>query len=409
MVDQEESLSEDNWSKRTPKVEMEFDDSPEQITYSDFEFSDDELTEKLSNSAPMTSALSSFQKIADRFPPLAPLEQNAYASRYQASLILREGYKNNEYKGREKKKVEEELYQASKIMEHLCASCWRLAWMIVREQAEKRFGKERAKPLLPDLMAEANTALVESVLKFDPARIPMFHTYAAQCVRDHMRAVLSRDTYLQLAPSWNRLKRIAVARLPELISELGRNPSKEELQADLLQRCLIWADEHLTPEQKKLPKGQQHELKMAKLRKQGMIGALRDIDQVLIATQNVTSLDTPIGDESGGASLGDLVISTNNVADFQAIEHVELSRNIEKALGFLTQRERDILIYRYGLGGVEELRYNQIAEKFEISSERVRQIERSALAKLASPQGQFASLAEFLPSRLDGELEAKGF
>lgn len=392
----------ENFLKNRNNSDIDFTDSSEDLTFPEEDSSDEELISQLSTNVVISSALSTFQKAADKFPPLTPQEQNEYAKIYQNSINLRERYNNNEFKGREKKKVELELYNSERIMEHLCASCWRLAWLIVKEQTEKRFGKERAKPLLPDLMAEANTALVLSVRQYDPERIPKFHTYAAQLIRDHIMAVLSKDTYLQLAPSWNRLKRIAVARLPELISELGRNPTKDELRDDLLNKCLIWADEHLTPEQKKLPKSAQHEIKMSKLRKQGMLGALRDIDQVMIATQSVSSLDTPISDDSGSATVGDLVVSSSS-DDYNEIEQKELARTIEKALGHLTERERDIIVYRYGLGGVPELKYNQIAEMFDISSERVRQIERSALSKLASPHGQFASLATFLPSQMDEE------
>lgn len=384
------------------------DDVDENITFLETELTDDEITEKLSSTS-VGTALSSFQRSADKFPPLTPQMQNELARKYKESLRVKKLVEEKKLKGKELKEANLLISQSEYYMEHLCASCWRLAWMIVREQAERRFGKERAKPLLPDLMAEANSALVTSVIQFDPDRIPTFHTYAAQTIRDHMRAVLSKDSYLQLAPSWVRLKRIAVARMPELISELGRNPTKKELQDDLFLRCMIWAEDHLTPEQKKLPKAQKDELKIAKLRKQGMIGALRDIDQVIIATQSISSLDSTIGDEQGGSTLGDFVKSEQSNNDFNDIEHKELSRTLEKALGFLTSRERDVIIYRYGLGGNDVMKYSDLAEKLEISAERVRQIERTALAKLASPQGQFASLAQFLPSRIDSDLSSQGY
>ena len=357
----------------------------------------DEVVNKSLERVNIGTALSSFQKSSDRFRPLSPKEQNQYAARYKELLLIKDSLPT--LKGKKLSEAQKLVVESDRIMEHLCASCWRLAWMIVREQTEKRFGKERATHMLPDIMAEANSALVLSVRQYDPARIPMFHTYAAQVVRDHVRAVLSKDSYMQLAPSWNRLKRIAVARLPELVSELGRNPTKEELQNDLLARCLVWADEHLTEEQKKLPESQKQTLRIAKLRKQGMIGALRDIDEVLRATQQVASLDTPIG-EDGGSTLGDMISSTGADEVYQRVEQEELRSIIGKALSMLADRERDVLILRYGLNGEEVMKYNDIAEMFDVSAERIRQIERTALSKLATPHGQFAGLSDFLPGNL---------
>jgi len=405
----DEILGDDEeWSSGSdrPATSKDSDGFESNDTFPEEDDDPDFIIEKSKKSPPIGTALSSFQRAAERFPPLTSQEQNELAALYKSAMKAKENLSN--LKGKDKREAEQLIIQSKNAMEHLCASCWKLAWMIVREQSEKRFGKERATPLLPDLMAEANSALVLSVNNFDPLRIPTFHTYAAQVVRDHIRAVLARDSYLQLAPSWNRLKRIAIARLPELISELGRNPSKEELQNDLLAKCLIWADEHLTVEQKKLPESQQTALKMAKLRKQGMLGALRDIDQVLIATQNVSSLDMQVS-EDGGATLGDLLVHHSLPSVHETVEQNELKNTMYKALSVLSEREREILVYRYGLMGAEELKYNQIAEKFDISAERVRQVERTALAKLASPHGQFASLAEFLPSKLDAELESRGF
>ena len=341
------------------------------------------------------TALSSFQKSSDKFRPLSPPEQNKYAERYKE--IINMNIDLSLLKGKKRTEAEKLLNESEKLMEHLCASCWRLAWMIVREQTEKRFGKEKSTQMLPDIMAEANTALVLSVRQYDPKKIPMFHTYAAQVVRDHVRAVLSRDSYMQLAPSWNRLKRIAVARLPELVLELGRNPTKEELQNDLLNRCLLWADEHLTEEQKKLPEQQKQVLRMAKLRKQGMLGALRDIDEVLRATQQVASLDIQIGDD-GGSTLGDLIVTQDSDEVYKKIEQDELKKTIYTALSMLHEREREVLVLRYGLNGEDILKYNEIADMFGVSSERIRQIERTALAKLATPHGQFAGLSDFFNS-----------
>jgi len=336
--------------------------------------------------------LSSFQRSADRFPPLSGEQQLQLVARHREILgkIERAGGR-----GRERNRVSALQREADGIVEHLCASCWRLAWVIVREQAEERFGRDRASEMLPDLLSEANLALVKAVLEFDPTRTPKFATYAARVMRDHTRAVLSRDGYMKLAPSWSRVKRLASTRLPEMTHELGRRPSIEELQADLLERCVDWALDHLTDSQKRLGMTQRRKLAMAKLRKQGMLGAIRDIEDVLIASQTMISLDTPLGDDSS-MTLGDGIVAGTGDDGFMQVEQDELHQVIMSALGSLNEREREIVLLRYGFNGGEGETYSTIAEKFGVSSERIRQIERGALEKLADPANGFAGLASYL-------------
>ncbi len=342
------------------------------------------------------TALSAFQRSADRYPQLTPAAQLSLAERYREGEAARGRLSAERLGKREREKLEQLVAEAERAMEHLCASCWRLAWLIVREQAERRFGRDKATDLLPDLMQEANGALVQAVRDFDPARTPNFHTYAAQVVRNHTRMVLGRDGYLRLAPAWVRVKRITAARLPELTTELGRTPTKEELQQSLLDYCLKWADQRLTPEQQKLPEPQKLDLRMAKLRKQGMLGAIRDIDDVIAAAQTPVSLDAPVGAE-GSASLGDLIPGQSGGDLFDSVELNELRRAISRSLESLTERERDVIVRRFGLDGGDTWTCAMLGERYGVSSERIRQVERAALAKLASPHGQFASLSSFLP------------
>lgn len=347
------------------------------------------------------SALSSFQRSADRFPQLTPAQQLELARQYRAGEQARAVLQAGKVSRREQASLSEQVRQAEIAMEHLCASCWRLAWLIVREQAERRFGRDKATDMLPDLMQEANGALVQAVRDFDPTRTPSFHTYAAQVIRNHTRMVLGRDGYLRLAPAWVRIKRISAARVPELTTQLGRPPTKEELQASLLEYCLVWADQRLTDEQRKMPEPQRQELRMAKLRKQGMLGAIRDIDDVLAAAQTPVSLDAPVGSD-GSATLGDLIPGGGHSELFDGVELKELRSAIAASLSALTERERDVVVRRFGLDGGDTWTCAQLGERYGVSSERIRQVERAALAKLASPHGQFAGLAAFLPA-LEGK------
>lgn len=352
-----------------------------------------------SRSAATLSALSAFQRSADRFPPLNNEQQLELTRVYREGQAARLALETTKMKAKERAVAMESIRQAERAMEHLCASCWRLAWLLVREQAEKRFGRDKAAEMLPDLMAEANSALVKSVTDFDPKQTPKFHTYAARVIRDHLRAVLARDGYMRLAPSWVRVKRMAVTLVPELTLKLNRHPSHEELQEALLARCLDWADAHLTDAQRALPETRRHEARMAKLRKQGMLGAVRDIEEVLIASQAVSSLDAPVGEEGGSATLGDLLPGAADTTAYDRVEHAELQQALAAALNTLSEREKEILLLRHGFDGGEAWTYGKIAERHNVTSERIRQIEKSALAKLSSPHAQFAGLASFLPSQ----------
>lgn len=342
------------------------------------------------------SSLSAFQRAADRYPPLTGEQQLHLASVYREGRRAAAELREKKLSPRKRAACEKSVAQGEDAMQHLCASCWRLAWLIVREQAEARFGRDRAVTVLDDLMAEANTALVQAVTQFDPDKTSQFYTYAGQMIRNHIRGVLSRDGYMRLAPSWNRVKRMAVALIPELTAALGRHPSIPEIQDALMLRCLDWAEDHLTEEQKLLPEAEKHALRLNKLKKQGMLGAIRDIEEVLVASQSVTSLDRPLSDEES-STVGSVIADTASEDMFAGVELKEARAAIMAALATLTDREREIILLRFGFADGETWTYLKIAERYEVTAERIRQVERAALAKLGTPHGSFASLAGFLP------------
>jgi RNA polymerase sigma factor (sigma-70 family) len=343
------------------------------------------------------SALSAFQRAADAFPPLNASQQLEMHVVWITGQHAQEQLDRGRIGAARRQQAEREVRVGKQAMEHLCASCWRLAWVIVREQAEERFGRDRSSEMLPDLMSEANMALVEAVRTFDSSITPNFATYAARKVRDHTRAVLSRESYIKMAASWNRLKRIAVARIPEMSQELGRRPTKEELQQSLLEICLEWADRRLTPEQQELPEPQKRDLRLAKLRKQGMLSALRDLDDVLIASQGVSSLDAPVG-EDGASTLGEIISDGRQDAAYEAVEQSEVSNLVARALAELPEREQMIMRYRYGFIDGENWTYDRIAVEFAVTAERIRQIERAVVARMQNPDGQFSYLTEYRDS-----------
>jgi RNA polymerase nonessential primary-like sigma factor len=267
------------------------------------------------------------------------------------------------------------------MAETLVGSSFRLVLLICRELAEERHGRERAVDVMSDLVGEANVALVEAILDFDVERCPIFATYAARVIRDRVRATLGKDGPIRLPPSWNRLKRIAAVRIPQLQTELGRPATREEIYNDLLERCMTWAESKLTEEQQKLPKKQRREVMTAKLRKQGMIGALDSLDDVLQAAQGAASLDAQVGAESG-TTLGDMLSGESRDTLLDDVEQNELTGLFAEVLSTLDDRERQIVVARYGLDGREAQTYVQIGDTFGVTAERVRQIERAVLIKI---------------------------
>lgn len=328
-------------------------------------------------------ALSAFQRQMDQFPVLSvaaqlELVEKVRAGEKAADLLSRAR------KPERKAQLAATVKEGQRAANYLVGANFRLVLLICSERLKARFGVDRVADRMPDAVAEANLALAEAVAAFDPARCPNFSTYAARVVRDHIQYVLSRDGTIRVAASWSRLRRIATMRIQVLTDDLGRAPTDSELQADLLEHCVAWAMDRLPPEHQQLPAKKRRELCLTRLRKQGMLGAIRDVNEVLATGQTVASLDAPVGDDGSG-SLGDLIVDeSGDLGD--RLEFAELSATLHEALATLTEREQTIVRMRFGLGttGEETFTYAEIASLFGVSAERIRQVERAVLDRLAS-------------------------
>lgn len=303
---------------------------------------------------------------------------------------------------RRRSAAEAQIREGRRAGELLVGATWRLVLLICREKAEERLGRDRALDRLPDLLAEGNVALAEAVATYDPALSPTFAMYAGRKVRDRVTAVLNSSSELTVSASWGRLKRIAAVRIPELEARLGRKATTEEIQADLLGACLDWAAKRLEPGQEMLPDEERTKLMMARLRKQGMLAAIEQINDVLTATQGLAYLDAPVAGDDGTATLGDLTLGDSASSDaFDQVERDEMRRDVVAAISALPEREQRIIACRYGFVDGEVWTYPRIAEEFGVTAERIRQIERAVLDKLRSPHGAYASLATHLYDQFD--------
>lgn len=341
------------------------------------------------------SALSSLSQQMQPYPVLSVEEQHAALAAYNAGLAARAQLAAGTA-GRKRRQLEETARRGESAHAQLVGSMFRLVLVIARENAAQRYGRERSLDMLSDLVAEANVAVVEAVDSYDPAKCPAFNTYAGRVVRDRVRMCLSKTSSVGLAPSWLRLKRLATVLSPEVAARLGRTPNTAEMQEALHVVCLKWAKDRLTDAQRMLPEEEQLALMEAKLRKQGMLGAIERYEEVMIATQQVASLDSPVGDE-GGARLADMLPGVGGSSEFEAVELDELRRDLMAALSALPERDREIVLYRFGFMDGEQWTYARLAPRYKVSAERIRQIERNVLTKLRGPG--FGALGAHLPGR----------
>lgn len=339
------------------------------------------------------SSLSAWQRRMERYPQLGAAEQNALVQQFQAGRVAQAQLDNGRRLSASRERaLRAEVRRGAQAMEMLTGANFRLLYLIAREKAEERYGREKASRLLPDLIGETNVALLEAAAVYDSSKGPSFPTYLAKVARDRVLATLSRQHAVKCPPSWTRVKRIYTVRSAKLTEELGRVPTLEEMKKDLLAVCMEWAQDRLTAEQRRKSKAQQEDAMLERLRKQGMLGAIAKLEDVLAATQSMSSFDAPVGD--GDGTLGD-ILSGDEEEVGARLEQDEMRAAVHEVLASLDPREREIVMYRYGFVDGETWTYAKISELYNVSPERIRQIERATVGKLRLPHDQYRKLADY--------------
>lgn len=337
----------------------------------------------------------------DNYPVLSPEAQLELVVQVQDGQAAAEKLKTIDPKDRvTATRLRRKARQGEEAMEFLVGSNLRLVLMIAREIGASRKG-DRLYEILPDLVQEGNLGLMEAVRRFDPARGTPFHTFAAQRIRQFVRDALNKSGMINVPDSWTKLARIVVGVRSELQAELGRDPSIEEIRERAFEHCMAWA-------YPRIPDGYDdpEEGALAVLRKQGLLRALQDIEEVLQLTAMAGSLDAPLSesDEDSG-SFGDMLPDDQADPGFGEVERAELREALMLALGGFPDREREIIMLRYGFVDGEVWTYAKLGERFGVSSERIRQLEQRVLERLASPHAQYVHLSAHLESQVDVAVE----
>lgn len=375
---------------------------------------DDELESYVSTAArspqastsPLQDSLSAFLKRGERVAPITETEQLAMIARVHQARLDRDKLNDGRTSPRQRVEIRRALKRADEETAHIVYANFRLSQLIVNDQLSSRsllLDRSRTLELRSELMQEASLAITEAVFSFDPERGTQWHTFMARKIRDQVRMGLARLSPLNAPASWGRAHRVAMQVQSNLTIELGRVPSLDELRPEVYARCYRWAEEHLAPAHYQLPAPEKHIEVEKKMRKQGMLGALDNLEQVMSWRPYTLSLDAPASSATDAASLGELIPGTSpsDDATFDTAELSELSALFSNILSTLEEREAEIIRLRFGFIDATSWTYQKIAEKFNVSSERIRQIERGVMERLRSPGAMFTALSAHLPSQFE--------